>query len=868
MVCRIFVAEKVTVPGNSRKWVDVQVPCTKFITGPIYVESSFQLVEEKNVCLLPGVANPKCGKMSVLVANFNNCAVDLYQNTQLGTGETYTDNMRAEGRCARVTVATDKMPHFQLPEYLREMWERSSTHLTPDESEKVAKLFIEYQRVFSKSVEDIGQTHVVQHKIFTGDAKPIKQMPRRLPFGKREIEKQEVQKMLQRGIIEPSQSAWSSPVVLVTKRDGSVRFCVDYRKLNECTIKDAYPLPRVDECLDALRNSRWFNVMDLSAGFWQIPMDPGHKHKTAFTTGMGLYQFLVMPFGLVNSPSTLERALEDILRGIQWVECLLYMDDIIVHGASVDICIERLEHVFQRLLDANLKLKPTKCSFFQKTVKFLGHIVSEEGVTTDPEKISAVKNWPAPRNAKEMRSFLGLCSYYRKFVKGFAQIARPLHKICEKGAKFVWDLTCEEAFTVLKEALTTAPVLSYPNPDKPFILDTDASDKALGAVLSQQIGGTEKVIAYMSKSLNKHEQSYCVTRKELLAVVTALRNFHTYLYGQNVLLRTDNAAVSWMYNLKHPTGQVARWLQELCLYNLTVTHRSGLKHRNADALSRIPCKACQRQENVDCNSDDEYEEPRYKIKFQDFSGGINTETELNTDCDIPQVKVITRGQARQESDTFKPTFGLLEGWEPADIRQLQLEDPSIGPILLAREESLERPLWNKISHSSSHQKCLWRQWDRLKIHGGMLYRTWHNEETDEEILHLIIPKCRTDEVLKYLHDSPSGGHLGVDKTLEKVKQSFYWPGMKEFVQKYCKECDKCTARKTPKESPAPMGIYIVGEPMEKIAIDILGPLPTTETGNKYLLMVHDCFTKWIEAYPLPNQEAETVSSALVNEFIC
>lgn len=216
-----------------------------------------------------------------------------------------------------------------------------------------------------------------------------------------------------------------------------------------------------------------------------------------------------------------------------------------------------------------------------------------------------------------MRSFLGLCPYYRKYVKGFAQIARPLHKVCEKGVKFIWNESCDESFKSLKEALTTSPILSYPMPNKPFILDTDASNKALGGVLSQEQDGAEKVIAYISKSLNKHEQLYCVTRKELLAVVTALRHFHVYLYGQQVLLRTDNAAVSWMSNLKQPTGQMARWLQELCLYNLTVTHRAGTKHRNADALSRKPCKVCLRQEAIDDCSDDECEEPKYEIKFQD-----------------------------------------------------------------------------------------------------------------------------------------------------------------------------------------------------------------------------------------------------------
>jgi hypothetical protein len=246
--------------------------------------------------------------------------------------------------------------------------------------------------------------------------------------------------------------------------------------------------------------------------------------------------------------------MEDVLRG-QWEECILYMDDIIVPGASFQESLLRLEHVFIRLREANLKLKPSKCILFQKSVKFLGHVVSEEGVHTDPDKIVAVQNWSTPRNAKEIKSFLGLCSYYRKFVKGFADIARPLHKACQKGTKFAWSEECGKSFETLKQELVSPPILIYPVPGKQLILDTDASNFAVGAVLSQEVNGGEHVIAYMSNALNKHETSYCTTRTELLAVIVAVKNFHPYIYGQNVLLRTDNSTVSWMRSLKNPTGQ-------------------------------------------------------------------------------------------------------------------------------------------------------------------------------------------------------------------------------------------------------------------------------------------------------------------------
>ncbi|MCG8078590.1 MAG: Ty3/Gypsy family RNase HI domain-containing protein, partial [Candidatus Thiodiazotropha taylori] len=320
-------------------------------------------------------------------------------------------------------------------------------------------------------------------------------------------------------------------------------------------------------------------------------------------------------------------------------------------------------------------------------------------------------------------------SYYRRFVKCFVQIARPLHKVCERSSKFLWSDETEHAFKSLKIALTTAPILAYPILGQQFILDTDASEHSVGAVLSQVQSDQERVIAYMSKTMNVHERAYCVTRKELLAVVVALRNFHTYLYGQNVLLRTDNAAVSWMRSLKRPTGQVARWLQELGTYDLTVVHRSGKKHENADALSRMPCKSCKRQQDnsadatnesddEDCNSVPPEDQPK-------IDGGLTVES-----------YAVTR---QQQSDEFVQSPVLLDGWNQSDIRQSQIEDVNIGPILVLIEENKPRPDWTTIAKESSFFKTLWRNWDRHEVHGSILFRRWSQDEITD-ILQLIVPK--------------------------------------------------------------------------------------------------------------------------------
>ena len=291
--------------------------------------------------------------------------------------------------------------------------------------------------------------------------------------------------------------------------------------------------------------------------------------------------------------------------------------------------------------------------------------MSENGVETDPEKVKTVRDWPIPRNNKEVRSFLGLASYYRKFVKGFSDIARPLHKLCEKKTPFKWTDDCQNSFETLKQALISAPILAYPKLGSKFILDTDASNSAVGAVLSQIQDNKERVIAYMSKSMNVHERAYCITRKELLAVVTALKHFHSYLYGQSVLLRTDNAAVSWMRTLKLPTGQVARWLQELNTYNLEVIHRGGRSHSNADALSRMPCKACKHQQ-----------------KLQEEFDSINNPDEVSKET----IMIVTRSQANSQTSEMTNNQILLNGWDPVEISTSQLNDISIGKIKLDLQE--------------------------------------------------------------------------------------------------------------------------------------------------------------------------------------
>lgn len=699
------------------------------------------------------------------------------------------------------------------------------SHLTHRELRKAHHFIQKHGQIFASKDLPTGRTHIVQHSINTTSSLPIRQPPRRLPLAKQQEASDLIYKMLQDGIIEESSSPWSSPVVLVTKKDGTTRFCVDYRRLNDITKKDSYPLPRIDDTLSTLSGSTWFSTLDLKNGYWQVDIHPEDKEKTAFSTGTGLYQFTVMPFGLCNAPATFERLMEMVLKGLTWKICLVYLDDILVMGKSFDDHLKNLEEVFARIGDANLKLNPKKCLLFQKQVEFLGYTVTEKGIGTSVGKINAIREWPRPRDKQEVRSFLGICTYYRRFVEHFSSISAPLIQLTEHKNSYKWTNECEIAFRKLKSALCSAPILTHPQEEGMFLLDTDASNNGVGAVLSQLQDGEEKVIEYFSKIHTRPERNYCATRKELLAIVKAVSHFHSYLFGREFLVRTDHAALSWLLQMKKPEGQMARWIEKLQQYDFKIKHRAGKLHNNADALSRRPCSDCKHCDRIDKNE---------------------------------IVLPLRRTVALEHSD-----------WTVAEIRKDQERDLDIGPILLMKETGGPKPTWEDISAKSPNVKALWVQWDSLCVKSGILKRIWESPNGKSSVEQLVVPRSRVTAILEEIHNGSSGSHFGVNKTLSKIRQRFYWLHCREDVENWCRQCTLCAASKGPNvRTRGKMHLYIVGAPFERVGIDVAGPFPITVEGNRYILVVSDYFTKWPEAYPIPNMEATTVATVFLENWVC
>lgn len=454
--------------------------------------------------------------------------------------------------------------------------------LTDEERSTLIELLKKHKSAFSSSSNDRGKTGLVEHQIRLNSSVPTRKPPYRVPPLKRQIISEKVDEMIRENVIEPSISPFAAPVVLVKKKSGEWRFCVDYRDLNGITVQDAYPLPRIDDSLDALRGNSYFSILDMLSGFWQIPVVKNDRDKTAFVTPDGLFQFKVMPFGLTNSPATFQRLMDRVLSGLTWSRAIVYMDDIIVFGRTFEEHNANLEAVLTRIKLANLKLNLDKCKFGETEVIYLGHRITQNGIGVDPAKIDAINRVEEPSNRAKLRRFLGMANYYKRFVYQFSVIAAPLNALTSTRKEFEWREEARKAFIDLKKALSSTPVLRAPDFSKPFQLSTDASKVGIGAVLEQE----GQPIAYASRTCSVAEQNYQATEQEALAVIWSVRYFRHYLYGRDFTIYTDHKALHDLKSNRHPDEPLGRLMLKLQGYNYKIEYKPGKQNCVADVLSR------------------------------------------------------------------------------------------------------------------------------------------------------------------------------------------------------------------------------------------------------------------------------------------
>lgn len=652
--------------------------------------------------------------------------------------------------------------------------------LTEDQArrlDEVKKLFS-----FAKKEGKLGCTKLIQHKIDTGDAKPIRQRQYVMsPYVQTEVNK-EIERLLARGIIQRvSNPEWLNPVIAVKKPNGSIRLCIDARRLNEVTVKNAYPQQNVIRILGRLQGTRYLTALDLTDAFYQIELEESSRPKTAFAiSGLGTFMYVRMPMGLCNSGATLCE-LVDGLFGCEFEPATFpYLDDFIVATDTFDEHVEVLTRAAEKLNIGTLEISEEKSKWCQKRIKYLGYILDQEGVRPDDEKIQPILRYPAPKTTKEVRRLLGMVGWYRRFIRDFSSITAPISQLLRKEkTKFEWTEEAEIAFQNVKAALVTAPVLTMPDYTQPFLLQTDASDVGIGAVLTQEIEGEERVVAYLSMKLTPAQQKYHVTERECLAVLMAIERFRPYIEGVHFTVMTDHASLLWLKNLKDPTGRLARWALRLQGHSFTLIHRRGTLNVVPDALSRAIC----------------------------------------------EIEVLNVAS----TDTSDPWFnGLI---------QSAVANGCIGKYYRIED--------NKLFRYVQDMKNL--------IHQG-----WK----------LCVPQENIEDVMRECHDSPISAHGGCHKTVHKIREKYFWPTIKDDVNRYVKKCEICrTSKATNMNQLTPMGNYRDPvEPFRMIAMDYIGPYPTSKNGNKFLLVIVDIFSKYVVMKPIRNSSAKITVDRMRREI--
>ena len=917
---RVTVADDVSIPGQAEAIIDVYIEredtddiCKQ---SEYLVEPTQHFKDKYNLVMATTLVDinksPTC---KVRVLNPLPVETTLRQNAYIGDAEqierivsvlTEKENKGEDQshiwvrrvETASRAVTSNNIQDFRIgqgpdkfgaPEHLWALLDKSTKGKTEAEKRVIAALLSRYSDTFSKNEWDIGLTDLTEHAIDTGDAAPIKQRPRRVPLAFAAEEKAAIDDLLKKGVIQKSTSPWASPIVFVRKKSGAVRPCVDYRKVNALVKPDGFPLPRIQDCLDAVGGMSLFSSFDLTSGYFQIPLKKDDVPKSAFTCKYGLFEMTRMPFGLNNSCGTFQRTMELVLQGLQWQTCLVYIDDIIVFGATFEEHIQRVDEVLDRIKKSGLKLKPDKCHLLQTEVVFLGHIVSKDGVRPDPNNIAKVANWPRPENPRQVKQFVATGSYYRRFIKDFAKIAQPLTQLTRKDVKFNWSDDCEKAFVRLKEALTGTEIMGYPlNEGDTFYLDVDASGAGIGGVLSQSQTGRERVLAYASRSLNKAERNYCVTERELLAVVYFVQYFRQYLLGRKFIVRSDHQALVWLFSLKEPNGKIARWIEILAAFDFCIEYRPGKQQPHCDALSRCdnprdcecsdidmteplkcgPCHKCRRRAEI--MSLQRWE----KVKSQNVgcSGERFDRTDESTgaiqDVDDKGLTNIVREVATASTNVDYINWSIVGLSTVAeDMRKSQLEDEDIKLVLEAKEAN-NKPKREEISMSSPACRHYLLLWDHIRVVNGVLIKEFVKRDGSGTVGQIVIPKDLKREVLQTMHGGLMSGHMGTKKTKAKIIQRFYWFNMKEDIRVFIRQCDTCACdKKPPKTMRAPMGSIRTGAPWDVLATDFLGPFPVTAHGNRYILVLTDHFSKYVEVIPVPDLTAETCANKIVNEFI-
>ncbi len=748
----------------------------------------------------------------------------------------------------------------ELPPHLAPVQFGKDAILTPAQQRLAWTILAEYADVFNASHTVPSRTTKFRATIDTGTSTPVSSAPYRTSPAQKAVIDKAIDEMLAAKVIRPSRSPWASPVVLVPKKGGEIRFCADYRRLNKLTKIETYPLPRVDETLRAYEGSLYFSVMDMQSGYWQVPLSEEAIPKTAFISHRGLHEYVVLPFGPVNAPGYFQRMMDEVLGGLKWTSVLVYIDDLIVFSRTFEAHLGDLAAVFERLRESGLTLKPKKCQMFTDSVLYLGHVVSRDGVAMDPSKISAVRHMPRPQTRAELVSFLGLAGYYRRYIKHFADVSYPLRQLLlPESGMADWGVIHDEAMHTLRTRLCTAPALAHPDFTKPFTLMTDASGVGLGAVLTQKSSeGHEHVIEYASRSLQLAERKWSGPEQEALAVKWACEVMRPYLHGTRFTLYTDHAALQWLFKNQSSNGRLQRWALALMEYQYDVIHRSGKSNANADGPSRLPL-------------------PEGQGRGEDVG-------------DEPPARMLALKRTREEPGALVGQDDQPNAWTEGAVERRRVIDPRLREEAREPSDLPSREEFILALKADSRLGALYHYMDTQEapadqlgafqamepyylIEDGLLMMYDGLKKSLTKGPHviqrrLVVPTTLRRRVIMHHHSTPESGHLAAQATYARLRDIYWWPGIWRDTSRLVKSCHGCQVHKDAPDGKSGLLQPIpASAPWEVVGIDLVGPLTLTPRYNRYILTMVDFFSRWTIFVPLRESKAKDVVDAVMEHLV-
>ena len=763
-----------------------------------------------------------------------------------------------------------------------------------DEKHRVefTKLCEEYDDIFSKGPADIGRTPLITMEIDTGDSPPICQRPYNLPLKHADWVRKELETLEKAGIITRSISPWASPIVIVPKKTEpdqppKKRLCVDYRALNSLIppvtkahskakgVLTLVPLPKIDEIYARLRGATIFSALDMTSGYHHMELSEEAKPKSAFITTVDKYQFNRCPFGLAQAPAYFQRLVNKVLMGLSFT--FGYLDDVLIYSPDIETHLEHLREVFQRMREADLRLKMEKCNFLKANLQYLGHIISGKGIEPVPEKLESIKKMPAPTSPKEVKQFLGLVGYYRKFVPRFADIARPLTTLTKKDIEFQWTEKCQTSFELLKDTLMKEPILTYPNPKFPYILYTDASKYAWACVLTQTLcrrKGEKEIsinhpITYVSGLFKGSQINWATLTKEAYAIYMAIKKLNYYLEDAEIILMCDHLPLKKFLKRNTLNSKVNNWAVELSAHRIEFRYIKGIKNTLADTMSRLV------QIDPDIKLQEEEEGKEYGYSIFEPLPPLLTKQEINS---LIQGKV-----TYEEIQSLSPRGEVesepinLEGKGNGNIARDTLGQKGKDDPIFLPDEEIKLPISDdkliQMQRKDKFCKNLLNQLESGKLSSynpyyveeGILKRYVDDKKQRFEVI--VLPRDFIGVALQLAHEGM--GHNGVPRTYTLLRRLYYWKGLKPMVKSHVKACKLCQMYNKQVVRYNKLNFKTQPAPMKFISMDIIGEFnPPSTKGNKYALTVICMHTGYTFCIPIPDKTADAVVKAYLNHVYC